>query len=150
MILIVHMLLLMLYPTEVQERGGDSSAPAGPDGNAADKDQSLAHQVSQQISRKRLRHDFPWSQTRDWQDSDPQRVRGRRHCNLCKKRFSLSTNAEGWKVHLINQHDVKATPSMVLHGDTEEAVLLSRQSLQVQQSMKMYWSVLLRMQLLIL
>lgn len=115
---------------------GDSSAPAGPDdGNAADEDQSLAHQVSQQSSRKRLRHDFPWSYTRDWQDSDPQRVRGRRQCNLCKKWFSPSTNAQGWKVHLKKQHDVKATPS-VLHGDTEEAALASRQSLQVQQSMK--------------
>ena len=111
----------------------DAASNRGSSGD--EEDTSIPHQVIRQTSsRKRRRRDFPWSYTRDWQDPDHLRVRGRRQCTLCKKWFSPTTNAQGWKVHLKYQHEVNDVPSALQAG--EEATLTSQQSLQVQQSMK--------------
>jgi hypothetical protein len=61
-------------------------------------------------------------------------VRGRRQRTLSKKWFLSTTNAQGWKVHLQNQHEVNDVSS-VLQAD-EEASSTSRQTLQVWQSVK--------------
>ena len=57
--------------------------------------------------RKRLKADFPWSYTRDWATGDSSRAVGKRQCLQCKKWFSSSTNAQGWKIHLQAQHGIK-------------------------------------------
>ena len=37
---------------------------------------------------------------------DNPRVRGKRQCKICRKWFSSSTDAQGWKVHLSVQHRI--------------------------------------------
>jgi hypothetical protein len=68
--------------------------------------QGVASGVTQH-RRKRLKADFPWSYTRDWVTGDSSIALGKRQCQQCKKWFSSSTNAQGWKAHLLAQHGIK-------------------------------------------
>jgi hypothetical protein len=56
--------------------------------------------------RKRLRIQFPWEHTREWALRDASFVKGRRQCIQCRKWFSISTNASGWKIHLFKKHGI--------------------------------------------
>ncbi len=89
-----------------QSEGNDSV----PETNAAD-DGGEQHEDEDNMQvrstpRTRQRANFPWSYTHDWTDGDPPRLRSRRQCVVCKKWFSASTNAQGWKAHLKTQHRV--------------------------------------------
>jgi hypothetical protein len=58
--------------------------------------------------RKRLKADFPWSYTRDWVTGNSSIALVKRQCQQCSKKwFSSSTNAEGWKAHLVAQQGIK-------------------------------------------
>jgi hypothetical protein len=56
--------------------------------------------------RKRQRSQFPWEHTREWALGDASSVKGRRQCIQCRKWFSISTNASGWKIHLFKKHGI--------------------------------------------
>ena len=64
------------------------------------REKSLHHR------RKRVRGEFPWIHTRDWATGDSTSVIDKRQCQHCKKWFSSSTNAQGWKAHLRAQHGI--------------------------------------------
>ena len=90
-----------------QQLEGNDSVPetnAADDGGEQHEDEDNMQVRS--TPRTRQRADFPWSYTHDWTDGDPPRLRSRRQYVVCKKWFSASTNAQGWKAHLKTQHRV--------------------------------------------
>jgi hypothetical protein len=60
---------------------------------------------------------------------DNPRVCGKRQCKICRKWFSSSTNAQGWKVHLSVQHRITLQSHTGGSDDTQI-------STQVHQTMK--------------
>jgi hypothetical protein len=56
--------------------------------------------------RKRQRSQFSWEYTREWALGDASSAKGRRQCIQCRKWFSISTNASGWKIHLYKKHGI--------------------------------------------
>ena len=117
-----------------QQSASIDSATARGDVDGDDEEDN-SPQVQHQNRRKRPRGDFPWAYTHDWVSGDPQRVRNKRQCVLCKKWFSSSTNAQGWKVHLKNQHHVTSLASVML-ADDEDGTTSSRQTTQLHQAIK--------------
>ncbi len=75
---------------------------------------------------KRQRGDFPWSHTHDWERGDPSRAQGRRQCIICKKWFSGSTNGQGWKVHLSNQHCIIKLLLSLQQGEADTSSALGQ------------------------
>jgi hypothetical protein len=61
---------------------------------------------------------------------DNPRVSGKRQCKICRKWFSSSTNAQGWKVHLSVQHRITLQSHT---GGSDDSQTLST---QIQQTMK--------------
>ena len=129
----------------------DQQSVGNEDSVAATEDQSVSlgdsdcqennHRVSSK--RKRPRAEFPWSYTHDWSKGDPPRLRGKRQCVLCKKWFSPSSNAQGWKAHLKSQHSITSTAATAIRNtsqsgvdDEEGAALPSTGILQLQQTIK--------------
>ena len=74
------------------------------------REKSLHHR------RKRVRGEFPWIHTRNWATGDSTSVIDKRQCQHCKKWFSSSTNAQGWKAHLQAQHGIMS-PTAASHND---------------------------------
>jgi hypothetical protein len=82
---------------------------------------------------KRMRSDFPWSYTHDWKSGDPLRSRGRRLCLICKKWFSGSTNAQGWKAHLSTQHNISNKPPPQESSSSSRIIQQTIQSMPIPQ-----------------
>ena len=72
--------------------------------------------------RKRPRAEFPWLYTHDWSKGDPPRLRGKRQCVICKKWFSASSNAQGWKAHLKTQHSIISSKASATNNNTSKLV----------------------------
>jgi len=62
--------------------------------------------ASAKSKRKRQKHQFPWEYVKDWQDDDFATHCGKRQCTVCRKWYSRSTNASGWKAHMKSAHDI--------------------------------------------
>jgi hypothetical protein len=127
---------------------------------AADADyEEQEDNVHVQLSRrKRPCANFPWSYTHDWTRGDPVRLR-RRQCVICKKWFLQATNAQGWKVHLKNQHSVTDAATAASHlllqvlADNNGTTSSSQRNLQLQKQSPrglflLTWLANMRMQLL--
>jgi hypothetical protein len=56
--------------------------------------------------RKRQRSQFTRENTREWALGDASSVKGRMQSIQCRKWFSISTNASGWKIHLSKKHGI--------------------------------------------
>ncbi|KAH8960164.1 hypothetical protein BDL97_06G117900 [Sphagnum fallax] len=82
-------------------------------------------QASAKSKRKRQKHQFPWEYVKDWQDGDSAKHCGKRQCTVCRKWYSKSTNASGWKAHMKSAHDITGsnTTSSAPSSKYENAVV---------------------------
>jgi hypothetical protein len=131
----------VLTGDQKSEQGNDSVAAtddptyafAAGDGGEQDQDED---NIQVRSTRIRQRADFQWSYTHDWTKGDPPRLRSRRQCVICKKWFSASTNAQGWKVHWKTQHRVLSPAARNSDADVQSASSALPVILQLQQTIK--------------
>jgi hypothetical protein len=53
--------------------------------------EAVVHSVTKS-KRKRQKHQFSWEYVKDWQDGDSAKHCEKRHCMMCRKWYSGSTN----------------------------------------------------------
>ncbi|CAM6006993.1 unnamed protein product [Sphagnum balticum] len=67
--------------------------------------QAAVHSVAKS-KQKCQKHQFLWEYVKDWQDNDPAKHCEKRQCTMCRKWYSRSTNASGWKAHMKSAHGI--------------------------------------------
>jgi hypothetical protein len=83
---------------------GDTIVVVASDNNDGDM-QAIMHSVAKS-KWKRQKHQFPWEYVKDWQDGNSAKHCGKRQCMVCRKWYSGSTNASGWKAHMKSAHGI--------------------------------------------
>jgi hypothetical protein len=83
---------------------GDTIVVVASDNNDGDM-QAIMHSVAKS-KWKRQKHQFLWEYVKDWQDDNSAKHCGKRQCMVCRKWYSGSTNASGWKAHMKSAHGI--------------------------------------------
>jgi hypothetical protein len=70
--------------------------------------QAAVHSVAKS-KRKRQKHQFLWEYVKDWQDGNSAKHCRKHQCTMCRKCYSGSTNASGWKAHMKTTHGITSS-----------------------------------------